>query len=199
MAPENVWFLSLLKHRRWRELPLASAGSRRLLFEWKGRWARACLHRYSTMPCRNGAGDRPWLVFFFFFFFETTKNTFMKLKKEVEKKEMRKGEALPQWDNWLAVLLIEDILWRESGRQSWSAEEFTAPAAACSAAPSAGQPVVSVSPVGQVACFRSRQGSLPDFSFNIQLVTLYRRKWLRPPTRKRDAKRQNGCLRRPYK
>ena len=54
------------------------------------------------MPCRNGAGDRPWLCFFlfvFFVFFETTKNTFMKLKKEVEKKEMGKGEALPQWNN----------------------------------------------------------------------------------------------------
>lgn len=34
-----------------------------------------------------------------FFFFETTKNTFMKLKKEVEEKELGKGEALPQWDN----------------------------------------------------------------------------------------------------
>ena len=52
------------------------------------------------MPCRNGAGDRPWLVFLcFVFFFETTKNTFMKLKKEVEEKKMRKGEALPQCDN----------------------------------------------------------------------------------------------------
>ena len=51
------------------------------------------------MPCRNGAGDRPWLCLFVCLFFETTKNTFMKLKKEVEKKEMGKGEALPQWNN----------------------------------------------------------------------------------------------------
>ena len=29
-------------------------------------------------------------------------------------------------------------------------------------------------------------------------VTLYRRKGSRPSTRKRRAKRQNGCLRRPY-
>ena len=40
-----------------------------------------------------------FVFFFVFFFFETTKNTFMKLKKEVEKKEMGKGEALPQWNN----------------------------------------------------------------------------------------------------
>ena len=31
------------------------------------------------------------------------------------------------------------------------------------------------------------------------LVTLYRRQGSRPPTRSRNAKRQNGCLRRPYK
>ena len=30
-------------------------------------------------------------------------------------------------------------------------------------------------------------------------VTLYRRQWSRPFPRKRNAKRQNGCLRRPYK
>ena len=31
------------------------------------------------------------------------------------------------------------------------------------------------------------------------LVSLYRRQWSRPPPRKRNAKRQDGCLRRPYK
>ena len=30
-------------------------------------------------------------------------------------------------------------------------------------------------------------------------VTLYRRQGLKPSPRKRNAKRQNGCLRRPYK
>ena len=30
-------------------------------------------------------------------------------------------------------------------------------------------------------------------------VTLYRRQGSRPSTRKRNAKKQNGCLRRPYK
>ena len=29
-------------------------------------------------------------------------------------------------------------------------------------------------------------------------MTLYRRQWLRPSPRKRNAKRQNGCLKRPY-
>ena len=32
-----------------------------------------------------------------------------------------------------------------------------------------------------------------------RLVTLYRRQGARPSPRKRNAKRQNGCLRRPYK
>ena len=32
-----------------------------------------------------------------------------------------------------------------------------------------------------------------------RFVTLYRRCWLKPSLRKRNAKRQNGCLRRPYK
>ena len=32
-----------------------------------------------------------------------------------------------------------------------------------------------------------------------RFVTLYRRQWSRPSLRKRNAKRQNGCLRRPYK
>ena len=31
------------------------------------------------------------------------------------------------------------------------------------------------------------------------VCTLYRRQWSRPSPRKRNAKRQNGCLRRPYK
>ena len=30
-------------------------------------------------------------------------------------------------------------------------------------------------------------------------VTLYRRQGSRPPPRKRNVKRQHGCLRRPYK
>ena len=53
-------------------------------------------------PCPAGTvlGTGHGCVFFvFLLFFETTKNTFMKLKKEVEKKEMGKGEALPQWNN----------------------------------------------------------------------------------------------------
>ena len=32
-----------------------------------------------------------------------------------------------------------------------------------------------------------------------RFVTLYRRKWLRPSPWKRNAKKQNGCLGRPYK
>ena len=32
-----------------------------------------------------------------------------------------------------------------------------------------------------------------------RFVTLYRRKGSRPSPRKRNAKRQNGCLRKPYK
>ena len=33
----------------------------------------------------------------------------------------------------------------------------------------------------------------------MEFVTLYRRQGSRPSPRKRNAKRQNGCLRRPYK
>ena len=33
----------------------------------------------------------------------------------------------------------------------------------------------------------------------MQFVTLYRRQRSRPSPRKRNAKKQNGCLRRPYK
>ena len=36
-------------------------------------------------------------------------------------------------------------------------------------------------------------------NYGRQLVTLYRRQWSRPSPRKRNAKSQNGCLRRPYK
>ena len=32
-----------------------------------------------------------------------------------------------------------------------------------------------------------------------RFVTLYRRQGLRPSPQKRNAKKQNGCLRRPYK
>ena len=36
-------------------------------------------------------------------------------------------------------------------------------------------------------------------SYGQRFVTLYRRQGSRPPPRERNAKRQNGCLRRPYK
>ena len=36
-------------------------------------------------------------------------------------------------------------------------------------------------------------------NYGQMFVTLYRRQWSRPSPRKRNAKRQNGCLRRPYK
>ena len=36
-------------------------------------------------------------------------------------------------------------------------------------------------------------------NYEQRFMTLYRRQWLRPSPRKRNAKRQNGCLRRPYK
>ena len=36
-------------------------------------------------------------------------------------------------------------------------------------------------------------------NYGQRFVTLYRRQESRPSVRKRNAKRQNGCLRRPYK
>ena len=36
-------------------------------------------------------------------------------------------------------------------------------------------------------------------NYGRRFVTLYRRQWSRPSPRKRNAKRQNGCLRRPCK
>ena len=36
-------------------------------------------------------------------------------------------------------------------------------------------------------------------NYGLKFVTLYRRQGSRPSPRKRNAKRQNGCLRRPYK
>ena len=36
-------------------------------------------------------------------------------------------------------------------------------------------------------------------NYGWRFMTLYRREWSRPPPRKRNAKRQNGRLRRPYK
>ena len=36
-------------------------------------------------------------------------------------------------------------------------------------------------------------------NFGWRFVTLYRRRWSTPFPRKRNSKRQNGCLRRPYK
>ena len=40
---------------------------------------------------------------------------------------------------------------------------------------------------------------LTDMNYGLRFVTLYRRQELRPSPRKRNAKKQNGCLRRPYK
>ena len=39
---------------------------------------------------------------------------------------------------------------------------------------------------------------VPD-NYGRRFMTLYRRQGSRPPSRKRNAERQNGCLRRPYK
>ena len=36
-------------------------------------------------------------------------------------------------------------------------------------------------------------------NYGQRFVTLYRRQWSRPSPRKRNAQRQNGCLRRPYR
>ena len=36
-------------------------------------------------------------------------------------------------------------------------------------------------------------------NYGQRFMTLYRRQGSRPPPRKRNAKKQNGCLRRPYK
>ena len=36
-------------------------------------------------------------------------------------------------------------------------------------------------------------------NYGMRLVTLYRRQESRPSPRKRNAKKQNGCSRRPYK
>ena len=36
-------------------------------------------------------------------------------------------------------------------------------------------------------------------NYGWRFVTLYRRLWSKPSPRKRNAKKQNGCLRRPYK
>ena len=36
-------------------------------------------------------------------------------------------------------------------------------------------------------------------NYGWRFVTVYRRQGARPPQRKRNAKKQNGCLRRPYK
>ena len=36
-------------------------------------------------------------------------------------------------------------------------------------------------------------------NYGQRFMTLYRRQWSRPSPRKTNAKRQNGCLRRPYK
>ena len=36
-------------------------------------------------------------------------------------------------------------------------------------------------------------------NYGQRFLTLYRRQWSKPCPRKRNAKRQNGCLRRPYK
>ena len=36
-------------------------------------------------------------------------------------------------------------------------------------------------------------------NYGWRFITLYRRQETRPPPRKRNAKKQNDCLRRPYK
>ena len=36
-------------------------------------------------------------------------------------------------------------------------------------------------------------------NYGMRFVTFYRRQGTRPSPRKRNAKKQNGCLRRPYK
>ena len=36
-------------------------------------------------------------------------------------------------------------------------------------------------------------------NYGLRFMTLYRRQESRPPPRKKNAKKQNGCLRRPYK
>ena len=36
-------------------------------------------------------------------------------------------------------------------------------------------------------------------NYGRRFVALYRRRWSKPSPRKRNAKRQNDCLRRPYK
>ena len=36
-------------------------------------------------------------------------------------------------------------------------------------------------------------------NYGRRFMTLYRRQGSRPPSRKRNAKKQNGCLKRPYK
>ena len=36
-------------------------------------------------------------------------------------------------------------------------------------------------------------------NYGQRFLTLYRRRWQKPSPRKRNARRQNGCLRRPYK
>ena len=38
-----------------------------------------------------------------------------------------------------------------------------------------------------------------DELYGRRFITSYRRQGARPPPRKRNAKKQNGCVRRPYK
>ena len=45
---------------------------------------------------------------------------------------------------------------------------------------------------------RNRFKGLDLMNYGWRFVTLYRRQGSRPSPRKRDAKRQNGCLRRPH-
>ena len=46
---------------------------------------------------------------------------------------------------------------------------------------------------------RNRFKGLDLMSYGMKFVTLYRRQRARPSPRERNAKKQNGCLRRPYK
>ena len=36
-------------------------------------------------------------------------------------------------------------------------------------------------------------------NYGCRFITLYRKQWSKPSPRRKNAKRQNGCLRRPYK
>ena len=57
----------------------------------------------------------------------------------------------------------------------------------------------SISPVEVTNRFKGSSGSECLKNYGWRFMTLYRRWWSKPSPRRRNAKRQNGCLRRPYK